>query len=105
MSKLTLETEGENYVVVTRRFAAPPEAVYRAHTDPKLVQKWMSGPEGMEHAGVHLRSHTCGQDPVRVGQWKGDALAGRNAGQSYRNEIRTRRQRHADDHAHDAARS
>jgi uncharacterized protein YndB with AHSA1/START domain len=46
MSKLTLKTEGDRYVVVTRRFAAPPEAVYRAHTDPKLVQKWMLGPEG-----------------------------------------------------------
>ena len=31
---------------MTRRFAAPPEAVYRAHTDPALVQKWMLGPDG-----------------------------------------------------------
>ena len=46
MSKLTLETEGDRHVVVTRRFAAPPEAVYRAHTEPKLVQKWMLGPDG-----------------------------------------------------------
>ena len=46
MNKLTLKTEGDTHVVVTRRFAAPPEAVYRAHTDPKLVQKWMLGPEG-----------------------------------------------------------
>ncbi len=46
MSKMTLQTEGDTHVVVTRRFAAPPEAVYRAHTDPKLVQKWMLGPEG-----------------------------------------------------------
>ena len=46
MSKLTLETEGEKYVVVTRRFAASPEAVYRAHTIAKLIQKWMLGPEG-----------------------------------------------------------
>ena len=46
MSKLTLKTEGEKHVVVTRRFAAPPEAVYRAHTDPALVQRWMLGPEG-----------------------------------------------------------
>jgi uncharacterized protein YndB with AHSA1/START domain len=46
MSKLTLKTEGDRFVVVTRRFAAPPEAVYRAHTDPALVQKWMLGPEG-----------------------------------------------------------
>jgi uncharacterized protein YndB with AHSA1/START domain len=46
MSKLTLKTEGDTHVVVTRRFAAPPEAVYRAHVDPKLVQQWMLGPEG-----------------------------------------------------------
>ena len=46
MAKMTLKTEGDTYVVVTRRFAAPPEAVYRAHTDPKLIQKWMLGPDG-----------------------------------------------------------
>ncbi len=46
MSKLTLKTEGDRYIVVTRRFAAPPEAVYRAHTDPELIQKWMLGPDG-----------------------------------------------------------
>jgi uncharacterized protein YndB with AHSA1/START domain len=43
---LTLKTEGDRYVVVTRHFAAPPEAVYRAHTDSALVQKWCLGPEG-----------------------------------------------------------
>ena len=46
MNKLTLTTEGDRYVIVTRRFAAPPEAVYRAHTEPQLVQKWLLGPEG-----------------------------------------------------------
>jgi uncharacterized protein YndB with AHSA1/START domain len=46
MSKMTLRTEQERYVVVTRRFDAPPEAVYRAHTEPKLIQQWMLGPEG-----------------------------------------------------------
>lgn len=46
MSKLTIATEGDTHVVVTRRFAAPPEAVYRAHTEPKLLQKWMLGPDG-----------------------------------------------------------
>lgn len=46
MSKLTLKTEGERFVVITRRFAAPPEAVYRAHTDAALMQRWMLGPEG-----------------------------------------------------------
>jgi uncharacterized protein YndB with AHSA1/START domain len=46
MSKLTLQTEGDTGIVITRRFAAPPEAVYRAHTDPELIQKWLLGPEG-----------------------------------------------------------
>lgn len=46
MSKMNLKTEGDRHVVVTRRFAAPPEAVYRAHTEPALVQRWMLGPPG-----------------------------------------------------------
>lgn len=46
MTKLTLKTEGDTHILVTRHFAAPPEAVYRAHTDPKLIQKWLLGPEG-----------------------------------------------------------
>ena len=46
MSKMTLKTEGDKYVIVTRRFAASPEAVYRAHTEAELVQKWLLGPDG-----------------------------------------------------------
>jgi uncharacterized protein YndB with AHSA1/START domain len=46
MSKMTLSTEGDRHVVVTRRFAAPPEAVFRAHTEPELVQRWLLGPDG-----------------------------------------------------------
>ena len=46
MSKMTLKTEGDRYVLVTRRFAAPPELVYRAHTEPELIRKWLLGPEG-----------------------------------------------------------
>ena len=46
MSKMTLQTEGSAHLVVTRYFAATPEAVYRAHTDPALIQRWLLGPEG-----------------------------------------------------------
>jgi uncharacterized protein YndB with AHSA1/START domain len=46
MTRLTLETEGDRHVVVTRRFAASPEAVYRAHTDPTILQRWLLGPDG-----------------------------------------------------------
>jgi uncharacterized protein YndB with AHSA1/START domain len=46
MNKLVLSTEGERFVVVSRRFAAPPELVFRAHTEPALIQQWLLGPEG-----------------------------------------------------------
>ena len=46
MSKLNMTTEGTTHIIVTRRFAAPPEALYRAHTDTKLIQKWLLGPDG-----------------------------------------------------------
>jgi uncharacterized protein YndB with AHSA1/START domain len=46
MSKMTLKTEGDRHILVTRRFAAPPEAVWRAHLEPALIQRWMLGPEG-----------------------------------------------------------
>lgn len=43
MAKLDIQTEGDTHVVVTRHFAAPPERVYRAHTEPALIQQWMLG--------------------------------------------------------------
>lgn len=46
MAKLTLTTEGDRVLVGTRRFAASPEQVYRAHTEADLIQRWMLGPEG-----------------------------------------------------------
>jgi uncharacterized protein YndB with AHSA1/START domain len=46
MSNLTLRVEGDTNVIVTRRFGASPEAVYRAHTDCRLLQQWLLGPEG-----------------------------------------------------------
>lgn len=46
MSKMTIQPEGDTQILVTRRFAAPPEAVYRAHTDPKIIQQWLLGPDG-----------------------------------------------------------
>jgi uncharacterized protein YndB with AHSA1/START domain len=46
MTKLTLRTEGDRHVVVTRRFNASPARVYRAHIEPDLIKRWMLGPEG-----------------------------------------------------------
>lgn len=46
MTQLSIETEGDTHVLVQRRFAASPEAVYRAHTEAALVQRWLLGPDG-----------------------------------------------------------
>jgi len=46
MTKLTLKTEGDKQIVVTRRFASSPEAVYRAHTEPAIIRQWLLGPDG-----------------------------------------------------------
>jgi uncharacterized protein YndB with AHSA1/START domain len=46
MCKLTINTEDDTHVVVTRHFDALPQAVYRAHTEPELIQKWLLGPDG-----------------------------------------------------------
>ena len=70
MSKLTLKTEGDTHVVVTRRFAAPPEAVYRAHTDPKLIQKWLLGPEGWTMPVCINRGESRRQVPLRMDEWQ-----------------------------------
>jgi len=40
MSKLTLKTEGDRYVVVTRRFAAPPEADSHSCVPPGAAGLW-----------------------------------------------------------------
>lgn len=46
MSKMTMGTEGDTHLIVTRRFSVLPQALYRAHTEPDLIQKWLLGPEG-----------------------------------------------------------
>jgi uncharacterized protein YndB with AHSA1/START domain len=46
MSKLTLGTEGDLHVVITRHFAASPHMTFRAHTEPALIQQWLLGPDG-----------------------------------------------------------
>jgi uncharacterized protein YndB with AHSA1/START domain len=43
---MKLEIEGDSVIVVTRRFAATAKALYRAHTEPELIQQWLLGPDG-----------------------------------------------------------
>lgn len=46
MNKMTMTKVGETDLRVTRRFNAPPQAVYDAHIDEAKIKKWMLGPEG-----------------------------------------------------------
>lgn len=46
MTRLSLTTEGDRQVIVTRHFHAPPDLVFRAHTEPALLRQWMLGPPG-----------------------------------------------------------
>lgn len=44
---------------ITREFAAPPERVFRAHTDPELFAQW-NGPRNLETRIDHYDCRTGG---------------------------------------------
>jgi uncharacterized protein YndB with AHSA1/START domain len=46
MDKAQVSLPSDTEVRVTRDFAAPRKLVWQAHTDPKLVTRWMLGPPG-----------------------------------------------------------
>lgn len=51
-----LEQTGPTALTVTRGFAAPPAKVWRAHTEPELVMKWMGmGPYEIIKAEIDLK--------------------------------------------------
>lgn len=67
--KAEISLPSDREVRVVRRFKAPRELVYRAHTEPALIQKWMLGPPGWSMP-------VCDMD-VRVGgayrwRWRSD---------------------------------
>jgi len=43
---LKVATPDNRTIVVTRAFAAPRDLVFRAHTEPKLIKRWLLGPPG-----------------------------------------------------------
>jgi uncharacterized protein YndB with AHSA1/START domain len=73
MSKLTLATEGDLHVVITRHFAASPEMVFRAHTEPGLIQQWLLGPDGWSMP-------VCINDPRPGGHFRYEWTNGKGAG-------------------------
>jgi uncharacterized protein YndB with AHSA1/START domain len=45
-NSLKLTTPNDLEIVFTREFNAPRQLVWNAHTEPKLVRRWMLGPPG-----------------------------------------------------------
>jgi uncharacterized protein YndB with AHSA1/START domain len=43
---LHVELRGEREIVITRLFAAPRHLVFRAHSEPEIVRRWLLGPSG-----------------------------------------------------------
>ncbi len=43
MSKTTITAEpGIPQIIITRKFDAPRDLVFRAHTDPRLLVQWLA---------------------------------------------------------------
>jgi uncharacterized protein YndB with AHSA1/START domain len=52
----TIEVDPDLPLVrITREFDAPPDKVFRAHTDPELVRQWL-GPRDLE---MHVETYDC----------------------------------------------
>jgi len=69
IEKAHVTTPSDREVKVTRSFRAPRELVYKAYTEPQLVQRWLLGPPGWSMP-------VCEMD-VRVGgryrwRWRND---------------------------------
>ena len=49
--------QGDNEIVISRSFAAPPHLVFDALTKPELMKRWLKGPDGwwMDICDVDLR--------------------------------------------------
>ena len=59
MSTTITAQPGTPFIEITREFAAPPSAVFRAHTDPDLIVRWL-GPHGMEMELVEFDARSGG---------------------------------------------
>jgi uncharacterized protein YndB with AHSA1/START domain len=52
LSKLQLVVDGETDIIIRRDFTHPPARVWRALTEPALIQQWL---EGMKRCEMDLR--------------------------------------------------
>ncbi len=43
---LSVTTPSDTQIVITRGFFAPPHLVYACYTQPSLIKRWLTGPDG-----------------------------------------------------------
>lgn len=57
MNPLRMTTPTDTTIEIIRSFAAPRSLVWRAHTEPELVKRWLTGPTGhtMPECEIDLR--------------------------------------------------
>lgn len=57
MKPLRMTTPTDTTIEITRSFDAPVSMVWRAHTEPELVKRWLTGPSGhtMPECEIDLR--------------------------------------------------
>lgn len=66
-----LSLDSDRVIRITRRFAAPPILMFRAHTEPALIRRWMVGPDGWTMP-------TCQSDSRRGGSFRFDWYDGKS---------------------------
>ncbi len=57
MKPLQMTAPTDTTIAITRTFEAPVSTVWRAHTEPELVKRWLTGPSGhtMPECEIDLR--------------------------------------------------
>ncbi len=70
INKMNVTTPTDREIVVTRTFNAPRDLVFRAHTEPKLVQRWLLGPDGWTMPVCEIDLRVGGRLAYR---WRNDA--------------------------------
>jgi uncharacterized protein YndB with AHSA1/START domain len=66
---------GVPQIVITREFAAPPALLFRAYTEPDLLERWL-GPKGLDTTVDEL-------DPRHGGRWRYTHTDGRGEKYSF----------------------
>lgn len=79
-----VDLPSESTVRVTRTFRAPRALVWRAHTEPALIRRWMLGPDGWSMPVCEVDLRVGGAYRYR---WRSDADGGEFGFEGVHHEI------------------